>query len=139
MKLNIPISERDKIEEALAKVNGKAKVFTLDFPGIVNVVNRTDRIFSKFDATAKETTGATVEYRPRGPRAKSYGYRARSTAIVLKLRSGDWHLVSAIEEHVHPGQGERFKIRVKPAAKTAMMARMAQLVDVFPQERSSPE
>lgn len=100
-----------RVEEALALVNGRAQSFTVTTYGDVRaVVRKVEERLDNLGVSKKNHLGAEVTFVPSGPIANSYKYAAITTRITLSRTSGGWFLTSVARDEVYPNSDERLRI-----------------------------
>jgi hypothetical protein len=120
--LNITPSNRDKIEEALKAVNGRAQSFTVQRYSEVEAVMR--RVEDRLAMLPKsERVGATAAYTPAGPSANAYKYRAASTQLSMERRATGWFLTGVEATEVFPRQGERLTVAISESQRDEIARR----------------
>lgn len=119
----INLADADAVREALAAVNGRATGFVATYEDIVSAAERADEILDGLDAAKGDRLGAVVNYCPAGPSANSYRYGAKSTSVVLQMKSSGWHVISIVSCSVYPKNPEILKVSVTEKARDAMLAR----------------
>jgi len=113
MKTKIASINSEKITDALRAVNGRASKYVIDDFAYVNAIAEdAEKDLAKATIPKADRSGARVSYAPGGPRAKSYGYSAKSTKVTIERGSRDWFLVAITSSDVYPGQNERTTISV---------------------------
>jgi hypothetical protein len=100
-----------RVEAALASVNGRAESFALTTYGDVRaVVRKAEQRLNNLGVSKKNQVGAEVTFVPSGPTSNSYKYAAITTRITLSRTSGGWFLTSASRDEVYPNSDERLRI-----------------------------
>ena len=127
MKIKIDALNSDKIDDVLLSVNGNAKSFcVISFEEVCNI----SRIFSEMmendGLLIKERANAVCVYRPVGPSAKSYKYKAKSTMVEITFGSDGKtaYLTGVGETVVYPGQCQQINVKLKPENKTSWVNRI---------------
>jgi hypothetical protein len=102
MKIKINKDNADKIESALAAVNGKAVQFTIRSAS--EVIAAAELIDARLAMLPKkDRVGASGGYIGAGPSAKAYKYRAVTTSLLIKRFASGWFMISAARSDVYPG------------------------------------
>jgi hypothetical protein len=100
-----------RVEEALALVNGRAQSFTVTTYGDVRaVVRKVEERLDNLGVSKKNRVGAEVTFTPSGPGSNSYKYAAITTRITLIRTSVGWFLTSVARDEVYPNSDERLRI-----------------------------
>ena len=100
-----------RVEAALASVNGRAESFALTNYGDVRaVVRKAEERLNNLGVSKKNQLGAEVTFVPCGPTSNSYKYAAITTRITLIRTSGGWFLTSVARDEVYPNSDERLRI-----------------------------
>jgi len=100
-----------RVEEALALVNGRAESFALTTYGDVRaVVRKAEERLNNLGVSKKNQIGAEVSFTPCGPTSNSYKYAAITTRITLGRTSGGWFLIGVARDEVYPNANERLRI-----------------------------
>lgn len=108
--MRININNTDKIEAALAEVNGRAKSQTITNAYEVAFIAETAEL-KLSDLPIALRRGATVAYRPEGP-CGSYKYQSTTTVIYLERGAKYWFLTGAAQSPLWPRQSELFNISI---------------------------
>lgn len=112
----------DKIDAALAEVNGRATDFTIVHH--VYVTKAAAQAEAMLDALPKaERPGASATFLPAGPSAGRWGVAAKSTLLHMERRATGWFLTSVEEEQVYPKQGERLRLTITEAQRDEIARR----------------
>jgi hypothetical protein len=124
---NVAAGTLAEIEDALQKVNGRAKSFAITSAAIVvGVIKRAERYLTDYSIPSADRGGATVTYRPGGPSANSYGYSATSTQIKLRRKAGSatvWYLEDVARTEVYPRKPEKFSVAIDDRAAGSLLKR----------------
>lgn len=67
--------------------------------------------------------GASLTFRPAGPSASAYKYRAITTLIVIERRATGWFLVNVQRDEVFAKQGGIYAMRITPEQRDEIARR----------------
>jgi hypothetical protein len=116
-----------KIVDALANVNGRVTAFALTSAELVrDVVRLAELRLASNRVPLADRGGAMMTYRPAGPAARSYKYRAASTEIKLRRGTGKsavWHLEDVSRVDVYPGASEKILLTITDRAMRNVIKR----------------
>lgn len=106
MKIKVDERNKDKIEDVLAKANGKAVTHTMWWFTEVDAAARSfEKALEDHFLLKKDRAGAVCKFRPSGKNlAKSYNFGAITTEITLERRASGWFLTNAIRSRKFPQQ-----------------------------------
>jgi hypothetical protein len=110
-------TERDRggIQALLSAANGRATAHTITSPPLVSALaHKAERRLDAAGLSLKERPGACLVYRPGGPSASAYKYRAATTAVVLKRNGVGWRVDKVSRDDVVPRQTELFDLQISP-------------------------
>ena len=114
MKINL--KNEEKIQAALAAVNGKAGAHVIcDVEQLEDLAERAELELERRGVTKAERPGCGVELVPAGPSA-NYKYTYISTRVVLTRGNREWFLTECSRFECWPGRGELFNLRVTESA-----------------------
>lgn len=105
--------DRDGLQALLSAANGRATAHTITSPPLVSALaHKAERQLDAAGLSLKERPGACLVYRPGGPSASAYKYRAATTAVVLQRNGVGWRLVKASRDEVVPRQPALFDLQI---------------------------
>jgi len=116
MMIKICEANRDALRNALRAVNGSATATTMMAEDVIECAHTCETALKNRRVSAKSRPGVSVNFRPAGPRSKSYKYRAITTRIRILRRSTAWWLAAAERDHVHPGQPQMMEYELTDEA-----------------------
>jgi hypothetical protein len=105
---------RGSVEAMLDAVNGRASAFAVTtYEEVESAASDAEK---RLEGLPKaDRAGAKASWRPAGPSAKSYKYRAASTVIALERRAAGWYLTGATRTEVYPAAPEKLTVFVTEA------------------------
>tara|TARA_R110000803_G_scaffold3237_6_gene11049 strand:+ start:618 stop:1160 length:543 start_codon:yes stop_codon:yes gene_type:complete len=116
MKINL--KNTDKLEAALANVNGRATANTVTTAGeVARICEAVESDMLARGATKKALHGMVVRYIPAGPGAKAYKYCAITTEIRCARTASGWFLLNCARAEMHPTEKAIRAISLPDAAK----------------------
>ena len=100
-----------RVEAALASVNGRAQSFALTTYGAIrDVVCKAEERLDNLGVSKKNQVGAELTFTPSGPKSNCYNHAAISTKVTLSRTTGGWFLTGVERDLVRPMQSERLQI-----------------------------
>jgi len=134
MKINIKHTE--KVEEALAEVNGRAESFAVTTASSVqDVADRAEKMLSALPASRR--AGARVLFRPAGPSAARYKFAATTTVVGMTRTSTGWFMTTAYRGVVFPKQAETLDIQITEAQRDEIAERAVSGFSVHRKEQAA--
>ena len=124
MRIRILPENADKIERALAEVNGDAEMHT--FSRYWEIKHRADYAEALLEPLLFRKDWQGAEVTCLSGRQGATGYRAvrRGTLVVLQRGSRDWYLIFARRCNLYPNEGGRMKLHLLPSQRDAAAARL---------------
>ena len=103
------------LDPALEAVNGKATARTIhSYRSIIAVAARAEAQLADAGLPKAFRKGASLHYRPAGPAANAYKYKAQTTRLTIERRGTAWYLTSVERDELYPKQAELFSICIAP-------------------------
>lgn len=122
MKIKIDRTNAAKIEDQLAKVNGRAKAFAITtFGQVENAAALAEARLAALPLTQR--AGASATYIPAGPGSNSYRYGADSTELHLVRNTVGWILTAIHPARVYPRSGVRMAVTITPEQRDGIAQR----------------
>lgn len=113
----------EAVQAALNAINGRAEAHAITLHSeVVAVCERVEEHLAERGVAISRMTGVEAVYRPAGPSAGAYKYRAKTTLIRIRRVADGWRLIGVESSEVHPKQGERFEIHVPQSTRDAILA-----------------
>lgn len=105
----------ETIQPALDAANGKATAHTVtDAMDVVHLARRAEAQLADAGLPKAFRKGAILHYRPAGPAANAYKYKAQTTRLTIERRGTAWYLTSVERDELYPKQAELFSICIAP-------------------------
>lgn len=113
MKIKIDLTNNERINFELGKVNGKASAFAITSTyEVLQAVRKAETRLKVANLPKSMWRGTVFSYVPAGPTARSYKYNAASTLIRVERGANDWFLVFVAKSAVSPCERENLEIRL---------------------------
>ena len=113
MKINV--NNRDKLNAALAEVNGRAQTHTANATSVQVMADDAERALEKFGLQKGSRRGAVAYAVSGGSLPNAYGHKAYSvnvTRVKLERGSRDWFMVNAERDAVDPTASRNVAVRL---------------------------
>jgi hypothetical protein len=122
----------DGLQVLLSAANGRATAHTITSPPLVSALaHKAERRLDAAGLSLKERPGACLVYRPGGPTASAYRYRAATTAVVLKRNGVGWRVDKVSRDDVVPRQAAIFELQISPTQAGIVQAKALDAFTVY--------
>tara|TARA_R110000868_G_scaffold190781_1_gene434609 strand:+ start:1642 stop:2103 length:462 start_codon:yes stop_codon:yes gene_type:complete len=116
-------ADREAIHAMLHAANGKAQAHTINYSSIVSALaRRAENMLDAAGLRQRDRIGARLAYRPSGPSASAYKYRAATTAITLVRNSVGWRVLGIGRTDIWPRAPELFDLHISQGQAVAVQA-----------------
>ena len=135
MKMKINLNAVEKIEAALAAVNGKAARHTYtDAVDLKHVAERAETELERLGLAKAYRAGARVVAESGEKLPGRYKYQATTTTVTLERGSNGWFLVAANSSTLWPQSAPTYRLALTPKQDQIVVERFRSQYAVQPQQ-----